>query len=196
MRTDWVSPWWQAALLPELWDVCGYRVPSLTVWHVYALRNVGNGYVRGSVGCDRDDAASLLLFASRDYRGGRALMLKPMERKAAILKAVKRLKRIEWKELDAACADYVTTCMRTADRFGSGEHGKPNGVPEAWHLVRLLSNSDPTKLDAAWNTPYAVACALMDSNCEANGDKTIMYDRAQEMHDNWDQYVEKYGWDK
>ena len=72
---DWISPWWQAACLPERWRVCGVDVPSLTVWHGYALENIGNRFVlAGDVPPDKDDCASLLMFAMGDMDHGRRLM--------------------------------------------------------------------------------------------------------------------------
>jgi hypothetical protein len=78
--------------------------------------------------------------------------------------------------------------MRTMSRWRNGESGKPAAVPYQWHLVRMLSMGDPTKIDAAWNTPYSVARCMYDAQAEMSGDQTLMTPEAQEMEDNWEHY--------
>jgi len=184
MRSDWITPGWQAAILPDLWDVAGFILPPLSVWHVYALRSIGNGYVCGAPGCDRDDAASLLVIAGRDYRDGKSLWTHQGTRERATLAIRRKISGMDWVALDRACYDYAQTCTRTADRW-KRQGSKPGAVPEAWHLVSLLSGGDITKSDAAWNTPYAVASALYDAWAERSGDDTIMTAKSQELADNW-----------
>ena len=189
MRQDWVTPWWQAALLPDMWDVCGVTVPSLSVWHTFALENIGNHYLCGG-SLDKDDAASLLLIASKDHRAGRRLFHADNYRARAMRRIHRVLKRMEWERVDAACREYVDSCMRISSRWRSGD-GKASGVPYQWHLVRLLSAGDPAKLDAAWNTSYAVARCVYDAHAESKGDTSIMSPAAQEMEDNWEDYKDQ-----
>jgi len=186
MQKDWISPWWQASLLPDSWDVCGVTVPSLSVWHTFALENIGNHYLCGG-SLDKDDAASLLLIASRDHRGGRRLFHADRYRIKAMKRIHRILNRMEWDQVDAACREYVDSCMRTPSRWNSGG-GKPSGVPYQWHLIGKLSGGDPTKFEAAWNTPYAVARCVFDAYSESKGDSSIMTPAAQEMEDNWSEY--------
>ena len=186
MREDWVSPWWQAACLPDEWDVCGFTVPSLSVWHVFALENLGNPYACGGA-IDKDAVACLLLVASNDRAGGRRLLLDAKYRKAQMKRVHRRIKCKSMDDLHAACAEYVDTCMRAVSRWKKGD-SKPCGVPIEWHLVCTLSRCTGGDLDAAWDTPYAVARCLCDAAAEQNGDDSIMSPQAQEMEDNWPEY--------
>ena len=189
MRQDWITPWWQAALLPDMWDVCGVTVPSLSVWHTFALENIGNHYLCGG-SLDKDDAASLLLIASRDHRTGRRLVHADNYRARSMRRIHRVLNRMEWEQVDAACREYVDSCMRIPSRWQSGD-GKASGVPYQWHLVRLLSAGDPSKIDTAWNTSYAVARCVYDADAESKGDASIMSPAAQEMEDNWPDYKDQ-----
>ena len=107
MQEDWVSPWWQALTVPPAWDVCGVFVPRLSVWHVFALENIGNAYLYPDSAPDMDDAASLLLFASRDMAGGLRLLHGSRRRERAMVRLAKRLSRLPPgnKARDAALRD-------------------------------------------------------------------------------------------
>jgi hypothetical protein len=189
MRDDWVSPWWQAVCLPRTWDVGGFVVPSLSVWHVFALQNVANRYVFDGPKPMIDDAASLLLFASRDMAEGLDLIHNAAYRQRNLLKYFRKLRRKKWDVLHAACTEYVSTCMRTVSRWQKST-SKPCAVPLCWHLVSYLVEGQPypDAYVAAWNMPFAVAKCLYDAKSEMNGDDSIMSIAAQEMEDNWDDY--------
>jgi len=179
MRDDWISPWWQAACLPASWDVCGVKCPPLTVWHTFALENIGNSYlVGGPVG--KDAASSLLLFAKHDRAGGRKLILMPRFREREMQRMYRRLKDQDADMVHAACTEYVASCMRGASRWQKCGW-KPYAVPYQWHIVARLG-------DAAWDMPYAEARCRCDALAEASGDDSIMSVRAQEMEDNWADY--------
>jgi len=192
MREDWISPWWQAALLPYKWDVCGVAVPSLSVWHTFALENIGNRYLCGGP-CDRDDAAGLLMFAQHDMAGGRRLM-QPNAinyRKRQASRIYKRLKKAEWSEVHAACLEYVETCTRAVSRWNKQDQtSKPAGVPYQWHLVKCMcfGNVNEKSLADAWNMPYPVARCIYDAYAESKGDDSLMANQYQEMEDNWSDY--------
>lgn len=192
MRDDWVSPWWQAMLLPDQWDVCGVSVPSLSVWHVFALENIGNRYICGDgTNADKDDAASLLLFARRDMQGGRRLFARPNYRARQTRSIYKRLKRADDERVADACLEYVTVCMRHGNRINqAGASGTPCGTPEPWALVALLRSMGDT-FDAAWNTPYATARALLDAHAESTGRAVMTPVYGEEMIDNWDEYKDQ-----
>jgi len=189
MRSDWVTPWWQAACLPDKWDVCGVSVPPLSVWHTFALENIGNAYLRGGA-VDQDSAASLLLFAQHDYAGGRKLLLMPYYRAKMIARMYRRLRKIPLEDIHAACGEYVEECMRSASRFNA-DGGKPCAVPYQWHIVAKLSEGNPAGIDAAWNMPYSTARCLYDAGAEAGGDGSVMSAASQEMEDNWEDYEPK-----
>jgi hypothetical protein len=58
-------------------------------------------------------------------------------------------------------------------------------VPYQWHIVHRLCADYGYTLERAWNAPYAMARCLYDAGAEAEGDDTIMSQRAQEMEDTW-----------
>lgn len=183
MIKDWTSPWWQACLLPDVWDVCGIRVPSLSVWLTFALEQIGNCYLLGGA-TDRDDAASLLLFASNDYATGKRLVLDESMRARELLSMHKALKRVDWSELHSACVDYTTSCLHTARRFQKADKGgKLCAVPYQWHIVARLSAGHPDAIVKAWNTPYATARCIFDAIAESSGDDSIMRPEYQKMDD-------------
>ena len=187
MHADWISPWWQAALLPDRWDVCGVSVPPLSVWHVFALENLGNRYLYGG-DRSRDDAASLLLFAERDRRGGRRLMHGRYYRRRAMIRMHRRLRKQEWPDIDAACLEYVESCRRHGTRMQSpGPGGSPAGTPEAWAIVVVLGLLGRQE-EEAWNAPYAVGRALLDAYDERGGNATMTPFYGEEMLDHWDEY--------
>lgn len=190
MRADWISPWWQAVCLPDTWDVCGVIVPPLSVWHTFALENIGNAYLCGGP-VDKDSAASLLLFAQHDYQGGRRLMIEAKFRTRAIRRMHKVLRKLPEQQVHDACTEYVDVCMRTPSRFHESTGGKPCAVPYQWHIVVRLSGGDPARMESVWNMPYSRARCLYDAMAEQNGDGSIMSARAQEMEDNWDEDAAK-----
>lgn len=194
MRSDWISPWWQAVTLPLVWDVCGVRVPSLTVWHYLALENTGNAYLDGGREPDHDDAAALLLFASRDMAGGRRLLHMDNHRARQMKRMHARLRKLEWAAIDAACGEYVATCTRHGTRMRpAGPAGSPAGTPEPWAIVAALCAMGHS-WDAVWNFAYAPARALLDARDEGLGNATMTPGYyGEEMIDNWDEWKAKTG---
>ena len=186
MRDDWVSPWWQAVNLPRVWNVCGVAVPSLSVWHTFALENIGNRYLCGGrQDPTQDDAASLLLIAKLDMRGGQRLIACDNYRTRETTRLYRRLRKVDAGALDVACREYVETCTRGVSRWNRS--GKKCAVPYQFHIVRQMADFGIT-VDDAWNTPYALARCYHDAAAEVSGDDSIMDPRAQEMEDNWDDY--------
>lgn len=186
MSDAWISPWWQAVVLPP-WNVCGVSVPSLTVWHTFALENIGNGYLCGGP-CFKDDAASLLIFASHDFAGGRRIVLDDRYRYKQKKKMYRRLRKLAPEYIGRACQEYVESCTRTASRYKSGPNSRSASVPFQWHVVQLMSRGDPCKLEDAWNTTWTVARCLYDAYAEGQGDDKILDVDMQEMEDNWQEY--------
>lgn len=181
---EWVSPWWQAVNLPPVWDVCGIRASSLTLWHMFALERLGNPYLLGGE-CKRSDAVALLLFASRDMRGGLRLVRSPHHRSRRQLLISLRLFRRAFNEIHVACLDYIDTCLRTVGRYEKQEGGgKKAAVPYQWHIAHRLCRDWGMKLDEAWNTPYALARHLYDVSAESEGDDSLLSEQAQRVDDN------------
>lgn len=190
MREDWISPWWQAMLLPERWDVCGISVPSLTLWHSFALENIANLYLLDikDYPPTRDDAYSLLIVASLDMAGGKRLMTGPFFMARRMKWMRRKLRKVDWETLDDACRDYVQTCMRSASRWKDGTSGGAAGVPYQFGIVRVLCAEWGMARDDAWNRSYAQARAEANASAEFHGDGSVMSPSAQEMEDNWEEH--------
>ena len=177
---DWVSPWWQAAVLPARWRVGGFDLLALSVWHSFALERVGNRFLVGGQP-DMDDVASLVLICSRCYLEGKALLWDDKARTREIRRVHRWLKSRPVDELVGACGEYVAACIRTADRWRKLDGGsRAAAVPYQWHLVNLLKAAGVV---AAWDTAYAVARCLYDANAEASGDDKIMTETQQRDDD-------------
>jgi len=195
MSDGYITPWWQAALLPDKWDICGVEVRAMSVWHLYALENLNNAYVCGGVH-DRDAAASLLLICSRErdrrpWRftwGLRDLYLRPHARARALARIHKTVKNIPWPELDAACTDYCLTCMRVPEHLREGKPsdkpvGKLLSAPIFWHIILCLCDQYQKTEAEAWNTPYARARCMYDVWREATGDESLASEGTQRRTD-------------
>ena len=185
---EWCSPWWQAACLPERWDVAGVACRSLTVWHVFTLESLGNAFITGGR-CDRDAAASLLIVAQTDRAGGRLLMLDERAKAKAIRRILRTIWRIDDVTLYRACADYVLSCTHTARRWQSNKEGGGLAAPYQWHLVRTLCRDYRMTVDEAWSTPYAYARCLYDAAAEAGGDESLMKPNHQQLDEEMAQGV-------
>jgi hypothetical protein len=183
MRDGWVSPWWQAECLPDRWDVCGVVVPSLSVWHVFHLDQIGNPYLCGGAP-DYDAAAGLLLVASHGRNDGRRIMLDEAFRAKAMRAVYRPLRRVKADDVVRQCSDYVETCTSVVDRFEkAGGGGRPAVVPVAFHLVRRLCRDYGLTIDQAWAFPYARARCYYDASAEADGDDSLVSVDAQRMAD-------------
>ena len=173
---DHVSSWMQAALLPETWDVAGVACRSLTVWHAFVLAQTANPYVMGEAP-DRDAATALLLYCSRDHAAGRDLFLKPHYRRRAARRVARAVRRAAWIDVDAAVCDYLSTCLRVpqhkappkSTRPGEASVTRPVAAPVAYALIQFLSAGNPAGIEAAWNTPYALARCLFDAHRDIEG---------------------------
>jgi hypothetical protein len=190
---DHVSTWFQAAVLPERWDVAGVSCTSLTVWHMFVLQQTGNPYYCGG-GLDRDAAASLLMFCSRGYKDGKRLFSQPFYRKRTMAKIARALRRREWLETNAAILDYIGACMRTP-AHKQQESSKSRGMivkhaaaPICWALVDFISAGRPDSIEAAWDTTYAVARCLFDARRDIKGDDDSLESLDEERR--FDAYLE------
>lgn len=179
----YVNPWWQAALLPDRWDICGIEVRAMSVWHLYALENLNNAYVCGGVH-DRDAAASLLLICQRDYAGGRDLYLRPFARARALAKIHKVIKPLKWDELDATCIDYCLTCTRVPEHLRKLDGTEKSlKAPYQRHIILCLCSRYNMSKDQAWNHPYSEARCIYDVYQESRGDESLASERTQQHTD-------------
>jgi hypothetical protein len=172
---DWVSPWWQAELLPDRWDVCGFVLPSLSVWHTFALENVGNKYLTSGQ-ADRNDAACLLLLCGRNRKHGRRLMLNPDLLNREMARVARRIRKMGWQSVNIACLDYVSSCLRTPGHWTKSDTtGKRVAAPYQFHIVRKLCMEYGYTAERAWDTEYARARCMYDASGEASGfDESLM----------------------
>jgi hypothetical protein len=190
---NWVSPWWQVAALPDSWRVCGVKVPALSVWHVYALENIGNRYIVGKGEPDLDDVTSLLLVASRDMEHGKWLLYRDgYSFRRRFLMTVRMwlyLRRHGIEGMLEDCREYVDGCMRHGTRMSKGGEGggTPAGTPEPWAIVSMLIRAG-VDYHTAWNHPYSSGRAVMDAEDEHSGN-TIMTpaDYGEYMVEHWEE---------
>jgi len=188
-----VSTWLQAALLPSRWDVAGVDCAALSCWHVFVLTETANPYVTGKRPPDRDAAAGVLLYCSRDYEGGRRLFHAPLHRGRAMRRIYRVLRRQEWRNIDDAVMDYLETCGRLpGHKIPEGDKAKtirPAAAPMPYALVQFLSAGNPDKIAAAWNTPYAVARCLFDAGRDIRGEIDTLENRDEERR--FDEYQDR-----
>jgi len=181
---DWVSPWWQSELLPDRWDVCGFILPSISVWHTFALDNVGNKYLAGGR-ADRNDAASLLLLCGRNRSRGRDLLLDESALGREMKRIFRRIRNMAWDDIDAACTEYVASCLRTPRHWSKADNvGRKVAAPYQYHLVRKMCMEYGYTVDQAWDTPYARARCMYDAAGEAAGyDESLMAPHHEKLDD-------------
>jgi hypothetical protein len=190
----YVSPWLQAALLPELYKVCGVKCRPLSVWHVFALASTGNAYIADDpTRMDREAARELLLYCGNNHKEGSRLYSSEEYRNQE-KKAVSRLvDKMEWLDVHSACMRYVTDCRRAPthkEPVSDGKTasaGRKAGAPLGWILVDFLSSGNPDKIEAAWDTPHAVACCLFDAHRNINGQDDTLASVEEEIR--WDSYA-------
>jgi len=164
----YVSPWWQASVLPSRWDVCGIILPSLSVWHIWALENtppgIGSPYVCGGAAPTVDDAAAVLTVAAYSRDAWLRDMQWSEKRRAKARRLVyKAIARNGAKGALAAVHEYVTCCMRTpAHDYADNAKMRAARGPWTWHIVVALSGGDPARMAAVWDMPYAMAKCTLD----------------------------------
>jgi len=190
-----VPSWLQCAALPDRWNVAGVSCRALSVWHHFALGAVGNPYLWGGEP-DKNDAAELILFCSMDYSHGKRLFSHPAFRDVQAYRVGRKLRRVPFEAVDAACRDYVKSCLRTPQHVRvvastNGAVTKPAKSPLDWVLVQFLCAGNPDKIEAAWNTPYATAQCLFDAHRDIAGECDSLEDMEQERR--YDEMEEKKG---
>jgi len=190
-----VPSWLQAALLPDRWNVAGVSCGALSVWHHFVLGCEGNPYLWGG-DPDIGDAGQLLIICGRDYAAGKLIYAHPARMAIASQRVSRKLHGVPFAAVDAACRDYVKTCLRTPQHVrvvssSNGDVPKPAKSPLAWVLVQFLSAGNPDKIEAAWNTPYATAQCLFDAHRDIAGECDSLEDMEQERR--YDEYERNKG---
>ena len=189
MIDGYISPWWQAALIPPRWDVCGIKVNAISVWHMYALTNIENVYIVGGVP-NRDAAAGLLMICGTDMAGCKALFHDARTSARAMRAVSKAIARVPWEDLDGACRDFVASCTRipvvkvVVKRHGEDVDQKYFASPLHRLIVMCLCSQYRMTLDEAWNHPYADARCMFNVWRESEkGDDSIADERWQRIAD-------------
>jgi hypothetical protein len=179
-----IPSWFQCAALPDRWRVAGVSCGALSVWHHFALGCEGNRYLYGGEP-DIGDAGQLLVFCGMDYERGKRLYASTARMALAVARVGRKLRKLPFASVDAACRDYVSTCLRTPQHVrvvasSNGAVPKPAKSPLAWVLTQFLCAGNPDKIAAAWNTPYATAVCLFDAHRDINGECDSLEDMEQE----------------
>jgi len=189
----YVSPWWQASILPSRWDVCGYILPALSVWHLWVLENtppgIGSPYLTGELLPDLDDAAALICVARHTKAQWTDGVQWDAGRRRALARDIhRRLRRIGEAAALGTVADYAFNCMRVP-AHDYPKNAKVKGVrgPWQWHLVVAISGGDPARMEAAWDMPFAAARCTADILRERlpGGDESLADARRQRTIDEW-----------
>jgi hypothetical protein len=180
----YVSPWMQACLLPRKWDVCGIVCPPLSLWHHYILRRNGNRYLAGVPGTDRDAATEVLMYASGGIEHGRRLYLEKFYRTQIRNRIAAAVRKADWEDVDAAVCEYVCECIRIPShkRAVSKDGGavKFASAPSEWILAEYAAGGDPARMDAAWDSPYAMTVCMYDARRSASGEDESLIDEDRE----------------
>jgi hypothetical protein len=194
MNPDWISPWWQALVLPDRWGVCGMTVPPLSVWHVYALENIGNQFFADNGNPTIDDVASVMMIASQDMANGKRLLWSEGFKSLVSKRVVRKIRKHTHRHCIEACKEYVEECTRHGRRMKKSDGGTcvPAGTPEPWSIVCNLLRCGVSFNDA-WNMPYAQARAIMDGHDESSGNTLMTPVYGEHMHDNWGEYKKMTG---
>jgi hypothetical protein len=181
MDSNWISPFWQAFSMPTHSRVCGLRVPPLSVWHVFALEQIGNTYMTGGM-LDAGDVHQLLLVATSTRAQFLRLFHNPRKMARAVARIRRRMLRNAWRrgpDPVAQCREYISQSMRVAGRWQT-QGAKPCAVPHALHILSGAIRSG-VAYDRAWDMPYATARCLYDVQAESQGDASIQTPAAQQV---------------
>ncbi len=181
MDEQWISPFWQAFSQPAHSRVCGLRVPPLSIWHVFALEQIGNTYMIGGE-LDHGDALQLLTVVTQT----RAQFLRSFHKPRRQSRIVARCRRaMVWAAFRRQpfaviqCRDYVEQSMRVAGRWLKKD-AKPCAVPHALHVLAAAVRFGVPYADA-WDMPYSTARAMFDVSAEQKGDESIQTAAAQQL---------------
>ncbi len=181
MDADWISPFWQAFSMPARSRVCGIRVPPLSVWHVFALEEIGNPFLVGGE-ASAGDVQQLLFVATQTRAQFLNAFHVPSIRKRRLSRLRRRMLRYAWRHPSGAvaeCKRYVDQSMRVPGRWVKVD-AKACAVPHALHVLSAARNM-VASVDAAWDMPYVQARCWFDVRAEFKGDDSIQSTAAQQM---------------
>lgn len=199
----YISPWVQAALLPDRWMVAGVSCSALSVWHMFILSQLGNAYVCDDPArMDKNAAEELLLYASRSHADGVNLYSMPFYRARAKRAVFKVLRGQEWQAVNEACQCYVDSCRRSPAHkepvtTGKEKASRSCSAPLGWILADFMAQrvdaiqpglfrSGKPRIEVAWDTPHAVACCLFDAFRNIEGKDDSLASTEEERR--WESY--------
>jgi hypothetical protein len=176
-----VSDWWQSLMIPPRWNVAGWVLPPLSVWHVHALDTTQNQLIYG-LEPSADDVAGLLLIAATRYDTRHNLVLGERAITRQSRRIMRQISRRGIAEIAPAFSDYAASCMIANDRWVSEKSkGKALAAPVCRHLVLCLCDNYGMTVNDAWDHPYADARAMYDVWREREGDDSLVSDQQKIM---------------
>jgi hypothetical protein len=136
------------------------------------------------------------MYCSLDHAQGKRLFVSPLFRDKVRRRVARVISRGEWSAIDAAIMDYLQACMRAPGHKlpqASQTKGQPSrrsaSSPLCWVLVDFLSRGDVTRIESAWNTPYATARCLFDACRDMAGEDDTLESAEEERR--FDQWAER-----
>jgi hypothetical protein len=181
MDADWISPFWQAFSQPRTVKVCGLRLPAISVWHQFALDNLGNGYVCGGV-IDEGDVQQLLYVVSQTRKQYLSRSNNTKKRKRYLLKIQKVMMRNAYNtksNVILECKTYAEQSLRVPGRWRK-RNAKNCSVPSSLHMVAAAAKMG-IPVNVAWDMPYSEARCWFDALAEQEGDESIQNSVSQWM---------------
>ena len=163
-----VSSWFQSALLPEKWDVCGVICKSLSIWHVFVLSQVRNAFYCGGE-ISMDSASELLMYCSQGHADGARLYSDPIHRARVIKRIYKKLSKHNLDEVDSAINDYLSSCLRVPSHKQKEQKGGGRSTAAAPIAYVLVDAFCSMGIEKAWDMPYSTAICLFDARRDVNG---------------------------
>jgi DNA-binding FrmR family transcriptional regulator len=180
----YISPWLQAVLLPEKWDVCGVICRPVSVWHLYILLSVQNPFIFGGK-YGNDAVTEVLMYCCGDMAHGKRMYNDKRYMASVANRIIKAVNKAGKSYASKAVEEYTAECLRSPTHkkiiaSSTGEKTKPLSAPVPWVLVDFLSAGNPDKIEAAWNTPYVTARCLFDARRNQSGDDDSLISEADE----------------
>lgn len=174
------SPWFQA-LFAAPRSVMGVRLLPLSLIHYVTLRNLGNPYVTGELR-DRGALLMALYVCSRSWiQLKRDLFWNPSG--TAMLRFAMRKLAYKFEPADESFRVYLDDYQTLPEHWTKDGDDEPSDIRAPWefHVVRVLCGEFGMTTSEAWNTPYNLAHAYLDTWAETKGNSTLISERQQAL---------------
>ena len=153
--------------------VLGRQLMPFSLSHVFLLGGLGNGFVTTGNGT-RSELFTAAMVCSRTHSenaralfGGRGPSL--LRLMAWSLRWPDRKIEAEREAFKAYLSDYCTV-----PEHWQADEGRGFQCPWQFHFVMTLTRYFGSTLEAAWNTPVALARCYYDAWAESEGDKSLV----------------------